>query len=120
MVTTSAFCPSIETWYLDSGCSNYMIRHREWLVDFESSKRSRVKFANDSSLKVEGAGNVVITRENGSKATISNVLLVPDMKCNLLSIGQLVEKCFIVIIKNIKNGQLEYLILRRNQSSEAN
>ncbi|XP_019438837.1 PREDICTED: uncharacterized protein LOC109344530 [Lupinus angustifolius] len=77
-----------------------MTRHKEWLVDFDPSKKSRVKFADVSSLEVEGAGNVVITRKNGAKAIISNVLLVPKMKCNLLSIGQLVEKGFSVLMKD--------------------
>ncbi|OIV91203.1 hypothetical protein TanjilG_30425 [Lupinus angustifolius] len=86
MVTTSAENSLTESWYLDSGCSNHMTRHKEWLVDFDPSKKNRVNFAGDSSLEVEGAGNVVITRQNGAKAIISNVLLMPKIKCNMLSI----------------------------------
>ncbi|XP_019450621.1 PREDICTED: uncharacterized protein LOC109352893 [Lupinus angustifolius] len=89
MVTNTATRSHSELWYLDSGCSNHMTNHKEWLKDFDSTKKSRVKFADDSSLSAEGAGSVVIMRKNGSKAIVSNVLYVPKMKYNLLSIGQL-------------------------------
>ncbi|XP_019464289.1 PREDICTED: uncharacterized protein LOC109362714 [Lupinus angustifolius] len=104
MVTDAATKSHSEFWYLDSGCSNHMTNHKEWLKDFDSTNRSRVKFADDSSLSAKGAGNVVIMRENGSKAIVSNVLYVPKMKYNLLSIGQLIEKGFSVLMKN---SQLE-------------
>ncbi|XP_014511675.1 uncharacterized protein LOC106770373 [Vigna radiata var. radiata] len=102
MVMTATKCvkPLNTNWYLDSGCSNHMTCNKEWLVNFNQTKKSKVKFADDSTLKVEGSGDVVINRRNGSQVVISNVLYVPDMKCNLLSIGQLVEKGFTVIMGN--------------------
>jgi len=30
-----------EYWYLDSGCSNHMTSHKEWLINFDSSKDCR-------------------------------------------------------------------------------
>ncbi|XP_019430617.1 PREDICTED: uncharacterized protein LOC109337963 [Lupinus angustifolius] len=102
MVTTSGGDSQTESWYLDSGCLNHMTKHKEWLTNFDSSKKSKVKFADDSSLEVEGMGNVIIKRQNGSKAMITEVLYVPYMKCNLLSIGQLVDKGFSVLMKDDK------------------
>ncbi|XP_019445036.1 PREDICTED: uncharacterized protein LOC109348861 [Lupinus angustifolius] len=67
MVTTSGGDSQTESWYLDSGM-----------------------------------GNVIIKRRNGSKAMITEVLYVPNMKCNRLSIGQLVEKGFSVLMKDDK------------------
>ncbi|XP_019416453.1 PREDICTED: uncharacterized protein LOC109327756 [Lupinus angustifolius] len=106
MVTDPAEDTHLESWYLDSGCSNHMTSHKEWLTNFDSSRESKVKFADDNTLKVEGAGDVVIIRNNGSKALISDVLFVPGMKYNLLSIGQLVQKGFTAIMGN---GQVEVL-----------
>ncbi|WVZ15014.1 hypothetical protein V8G54_012580 [Vigna mungo] len=103
-------------WYLDSGCSNHMTYHKEWLVNFDQSKKSKVKVADDSILKVEGIGDVVIRRKDGSQARITNVLLVPEMTCNLLSIGQLVEKGFTTVMGNCDRMELydgnKELILR--------
>ncbi|XP_047150634.1 uncharacterized protein LOC124822650 [Vigna umbellata] len=89
MVTTSVEKSSSQNdlWYLDSGCSNYMTCHREWLINFDATKKRKVKFVDDSTFKVEGMRDVVIRRKNGLNATITNVLFVPTMKCNLLSIG---------------------------------
>ncbi|XP_019430095.1 PREDICTED: uncharacterized protein LOC109337549 [Lupinus angustifolius] len=47
-----------ESWYLDSGCSNHMTSHKEWLADFNPSRKSKVRFVDNSTLKVEGTGDV--------------------------------------------------------------
>ena len=38
-------------------------------------------------------------RKDGKRSVISNALYIPGMKSNLLSIGQLVEKNYKVLIK---------------------
>lgn len=43
---------------------------------------------------------MVIKRSNGNLAIIEDMLYVPNMKCNLLSVVQLIEKKFLVIMKN--------------------
>lgn len=109
-----------KSWYLDSGGSNHMTYNREWLINLDELKKSKVRVADNNTLKVEGIGNVIVKKKNGLHVTIENVLLVPEMKCNLLSLGQLVEMGFTVIMGN--NGQAEIfdksrkLILRTNIS----
>lgn len=86
MVTPNFDLGNFETWYLDSGCSNYMTIHREWLIDFDGTKKSKVRFADNITMPVEGMGNVIIKRKNGKFAMISGVLYVPNMKNNLLNV----------------------------------
>ncbi|XP_058762537.1 uncharacterized protein LOC131635917 [Vicia villosa] len=86
-------------WFLDSGCSNHMTGQKVWLVDFDESKKSKVKLADNSSLQAKGIGNIVFQMSNGAKAMIKDVLYVLGMKCNLLSVGQLVERGFSVVMK---------------------
>jgi len=43
---------------------------------------------------------MVIRRSNGSSIIIKDVLYVPGMKCNFLSVGQLIETGFSVTMKN--------------------
>ena len=62
MVTNFAEETHTKSWFLDARCSNHMTGHKEWLVNFDSSKKSKVKFADDSTLRVEGVGDVVIVR----------------------------------------------------------
>jgi hypothetical protein len=76
-----------------------MTAHREWLTSFDSSRTSSIKLANNSKLAAEGTGNIVIRGNSGVKVIIEDVLYVPAMDCNLLSIGQLAKKGFSVIIE---------------------
>ena len=77
-----------------------MTDRKEWLADFDESKRSKVKLVDNSSLQEESTYNIVFQMINGGKAMNKDVLYVPGMKCNLLSVGQLVKKSFSVVMKD--------------------
>src|SRR3954467_2755777 len=62
--------------------------------------KNMVKFTNDNTLAAEGIGDVLIMRKDGKMSVISNVLYIPGMKSNLLSIAQLVEKNYKVSIED--------------------
>ena len=51
-------------------------------------------------MQEKGTGNIVFQMSNGGKVMIKDVLYVPGIKCNLLSVGQLVEKSFSVVMKD--------------------
>ncbi|GAU46965.1 hypothetical protein TSUD_143070 [Trifolium subterraneum] len=76
------------------GCSNHMTGNKSILTDFNKCLNTRIKLANGNFVAAEGMGNVVIQRSNGKKAVIEKVLYVPGMKCNLMSVGQLLKKGF--------------------------
>ncbi|PNX61345.1 retrovirus-related Pol polyprotein from transposon TNT 1-94, partial [Trifolium pratense] len=86
MATIGDECEKNEEWFLDSGCSNHMTPHREWLTNFDASKRSSIKLADGRKLAAKGIGNIVIKSKKGGKMIISEVLYVPGMNCNLLSL----------------------------------
>lgn len=75
-----------------------------WLVDFDDSNKRKVKLADNSLLQPKGIGDIVIQRRNGAKSMIKDALYVPRIKCNLLSVGKLVEKGFLMVMKD---GALE-------------
>ncbi|KAK2407061.1 hypothetical protein QL285_042720 [Trifolium repens] len=96
MATTTDEEDHQEDWYLDTGCSSHMTSHREWLINFNSSSKTKIKFADNRTIPAEGVGVVLITSKKGNQALIIGVLYVPAMKTNLLSMGQLLEKGFIM------------------------
>ncbi|GAU26253.1 hypothetical protein TSUD_224440 [Trifolium subterraneum] len=100
MVTTKEYQRCGEEWYLDSGCSTHMTGRRDWFSSFDQSHRNKVKFANDSTLNAEGVGVVCIRSKNGDQAFINDVLYIPGIKCNLLSVGQLIEKDYKIVIED--------------------
>ncbi|BAT81188.1 hypothetical protein VIGAN_03086200, partial [Vigna angularis var. angularis] len=48
----------------------------------------------------EGVGKVLLTCKNGETAYMDEVLFVPSMKSNLLSLGQLLEKGYSMIMRD--------------------
>lgn len=61
--------------------------------------KNKVKSTNDNTLIAKGIGDVMIMRKHRKKSVISNVLYILGMKNNLLSIRQLIEKNYKVLIK---------------------
>jgi hypothetical protein len=100
MVTTKDEGNGSNNWYLDTGCSTHMTGRRDWFTTLKNTQNNNVKFADDSTLAVKGIGDVSIKRKDGKYSVISNVLYIPGMKCNLLSIGQLLEKDYKIVMEN--------------------
>ncbi|XP_014491055.1 uncharacterized protein LOC106753714 [Vigna radiata var. radiata] len=92
MAHDSSHAEEEDTWYLDKGCSNHMTGKKEWLIDLDPNVRSNVRFADNSVIMAKGARRILIRRKEGQPAYMNNVLYVPNMKSNLLSLGQLLEK----------------------------
>ena len=55
---------------------------------------------NDCKVKVNGKGVIAVYAKNGKRRTIHYVYYVPSLMCNLLSVGQLLEKEYRVFFKN--------------------
>lgn len=87
-----------DTWFLDSGCSNHMCGHKDWFFNLNEEFRVTVKLGDNSRMMVTGKGSVKMEIE-GIFQTITGVYYIPELKNNLLSIGQLQEKNLIVIFK---------------------
>ncbi|BAT90079.1 hypothetical protein VIGAN_06125200 [Vigna angularis var. angularis] len=78
-----------DVWYLDSGCSTHMTGRKDWFVGIKDAAQGKIRFADDRSLMAEGTGRVVLRDAEGKEVTIEEVLYVPGLKSNLLSLGQL-------------------------------
>jgi hypothetical protein len=104
-VLLMAFNPSLRNesqgkiWYLDSGCSNHMCGVKEWFYDLDSTFRETVRLRDNSQMKVMGRGNVKL-QMNGMVQVVTSVYYIPELKNNLLSIGQLQQKNITVVFKN--------------------
>ncbi|KAK2402146.1 putative mitochondrial protein [Trifolium repens] len=100
MVTLTDETAESMEWYFDTGCSNHMTGNRNILTDFDNCLNTKIKLANSKSIDAKGIGNVVIQRKNGRKSVIEKVLYVPGMQCNLMSVGQLLDKGFKVVLED--------------------
>ncbi|XP_012458229.1 uncharacterized protein LOC105779023 [Gossypium raimondii] len=59
----------------------------------------KIRIGDGNLIEAKGKGNVMINTCSGNKI-ISNVLFVPDIDQNLLSVGQLVEKAYTLVFRN--------------------
>jgi hypothetical protein len=69
-----------------------MTGRKYWFVTINLFMKNKVKFVGDTTLAVEGISDVSIKRMNGGNSLIKDVLYIPKIKCNLLSIGQFLGK----------------------------
>ncbi|XP_020225348.1 uncharacterized protein LOC109807241 [Cajanus cajan] len=89
-----------EHWFLDSGCSNHMTGNKLWFTEVREEGFNRsVKLGNNTTMAVTAKGSIRI-QINGTSHVITNVYYVPELKTNLLSLGQLQEKGLAVLFQN--------------------
>lgn len=89
-----------EEWYLDSGCSTHMIGRNDWFVKINCTMKKKVKFADDTTLMTDDIDDVLIMRRDDGHSLIKDVLYISGIKCNLISIDQLLEKDYKIHMKN--------------------
>jgi hypothetical protein len=90
--------PKKQIWYLDSGCSNHMCGVKEWFHELDTKFRETVRLGDNSQMNVMGKGNVKF-QLNGITQVITAVYYIPDLKNNLLSIGQLQQRDLTIVFK---------------------
>ena len=74
---------------MDSGASFHTTPHREIIQNYVAGDFGKVYLANGSALDVVGMGDVQILLPNGSVWLLEKVRHIPDLRRNLISVGQL-------------------------------
>ncbi|GBM08987.1 Retrovirus-related Pol polyprotein from transposon TNT 1-94 [Araneus ventricosus] len=87
-------------WILDSGASAHMVNERIGFENFVSSTSEVFLAGKDSKLKSYGIGNVKAKNVyKRSDIKIENVIYVPDLRYNLISLTTLMSKGFKCVSK---------------------
>ena len=118
--STSALNPE-DVWFVDSSASDHMTYHKEWFRELREPERpGYVKTGDDTTHPIWHINNVPFN-EKGKKTYIKNVLHVPTITKNLVSVGQMAEQgmqvrfdqegCFIkkegrIIVHGQREGQI--------------
>ncbi|KAL6323541.1 hypothetical protein AAG906_039119 [Vitis piasezkii] len=79
----------LDDWVLDSGASFHTTPHREIIQNYVASDFGKVYLADGSTLDVVGLGDVQISLPNGSVWLLEKVRHIPDLRRNLIFVGQL-------------------------------
>ena len=102
-------------WYLDSGATTHMTKHKDILSDYVDVESAGVTCANNAVLPVVGTGNTdVYLRETPGATVIKDVVFVPNISANLLSVNKLTKSgltvtfndkgCSIYITNDVKTS----------------
>ncbi|CAL2237102.1 unnamed protein product [Prunus armeniaca] len=109
------------SWYIDSGCSNHMTGDESLLVNIKRNLTSKVKMGTGEIVPVVGKRTLVIENKLGRKH-IQEVMLVPGLEENLLSVGQMMKHGYYLVfggkVVNIYDDwSLDNLIVRVQMTS---
>ena len=102
-----------DIWYLDSSCNNHMTDNLNLFSSLDNSIQTDVTLGKNVQVNVLGKGTVGIITKHGDSKFIPNVYHVEDLKHNLLSIGQLIQKGYRVCIEHY-----HYLIKDKHPSNQ--
>lgn len=102
---------SSNVWYLDNRASNHMTGDKEKFMELNEEVTGSVKFGDGSTVKIEGKGSIIFKCKNGEKRMLKEVLYIPSLCSNIISLGQFSEEGNKVVLKG------NYLWVFENQGS---
>jgi hypothetical protein len=86
-------------WYVDSVCSKHVIGDKDRFVTLKKEKDGSISFGKDNSSKIIGKNAIKLGRKD---TMVENVLLVENMKHNLLSVIQMYDQGHILLFNSKK------------------
>ena len=75
------------SWIVDSGASRHVTCLDTWLFDVHHISKCPVGLPNGKCITATKEGSIRLT----DKIILKNVLFVPDLRCNLISVSQLIN-----------------------------
>ncbi|CAN6925204.1 unnamed protein product, partial [Brassica oleracea] len=85
-------------WYLDNGASNHMTGERGYFSELNQNIKGKVKFGDGSCVYIDGKGSILIVMKGVRKMIIKNLLFVPRLNRNVLSVAQMTSRGYTVIM----------------------
>ena len=80
-----------DAWYLDNGASNHMTGDHHKFRNIDNNVSGKVRFGDGSAVEIHGRGSILFQGPSGHQWLLNDVYLIPKLKSNLVSLGQLTE-----------------------------
>jgi hypothetical protein len=91
-------------WYLDSGASFHMTGDKELFSDLEEKDlKMHIEMGDDGRYSTTSIGTITFQRELGKPFQLKDVMHVPGLKKNLVSVTMLEEKGYDVVFSDGKS-----------------
>ncbi|KAL6332552.1 hypothetical protein AAG906_008972 [Vitis piasezkii] len=88
----------LNTWLIDSGCTSHMTKYLSIFTSIDRSVQPKVKLGNGEVVHAKGKWTIAINTKRGTKI-VTNVLYIPDLDQNLLSVAQMLRNGYAVSFK---------------------
>ena len=88
-----------DAWIIDTGATSHMTSYRDAIEDYQP-KDGKLHLAGKSTIDVTGKGTTHLTVHTGKaqrRLPVTDVLHVPDLRTNLLSVAKMTDKRNVVI-----------------------
>ncbi|XP_020410264.1 uncharacterized protein LOC109946525 [Prunus persica] len=113
---SAAVVQNNDVWYVDSACSNHMTSHESLMVNVDTNVTAKVKMGTGDLVQATGKGTLVIDTKFGPRY-IKEVMLVPGLDENLLSVGQMVEHGYFLVfgksmVEIFDDSSMEHLVAK--------
>ena len=87
-------------WILDTGATNHMTGERSAFSDIDTDMHGTIRFGDGSVVEIEGCGTILFSCKTGEHQRLVGVYLIPKLTANIISLGQLDEDRYKVLIKD--------------------
>ncbi|KAG7557004.1 Zinc finger CCHC-type [Arabidopsis suecica] len=78
-------------WYLDNGASNHMTGDKRYFSTMDRTITRKLRFGDDSRIDIKGKGTIEFIDRNGELRKMVDVYFIPELKSNIISLGQATE-----------------------------
>jgi hypothetical protein len=89
----------LKRWVLDTGATNHMTGFRDAFSDLDTGIVGTVRFGDGSVIRIKGRGTILFSCKNGEHRSLGNIYFIPRLTTNIISVGQLDEVGFKVLIE---------------------
>ncbi len=88
---------SQDTWLIDNGASRHMTSNQEVLSNLSNEDMiAQIVLGNDIKFTAKGTGSASFILDTGDIVYVENILYVPGLKKNLISVSALEDKGYTV------------------------
>jgi hypothetical protein len=99
LMCLSSRVASTNVWYIDSRASLHMTGVCEHFTDLTEIENLEVVLGDDSVVKAVGSGTVSFQRESQAPMLVRDVLYVPGLKKNLISISIIEDRGYELVFR---------------------